>query len=268
MSYSESNLIRRNIILQTHLLLANFLNADRINTLIHLFDMKQGKYNIPKIIDYIKQERKDNGLNDKNIIIKSDVSGLDKNSPSLTLDITKDDQKFIHLSIHLSLHNLESKYNGMIHIGKDIYKINKKRQFYALISIKQPEDKPNSLVFSIADGYTTPDAMDASKYDTEVQKEMNVIISVLNKMFDEKNRKIYLGKTYINNINNINMIYQKHPETNNILKHIDKHTHVYTRRNRGSMMSNLSSIKYPTLRTDSSSRTYTRKLKVINKKSK
>lgn len=81
-------------------------------------------------------------LDDSTITISSDVYGYDSKNSTLCLDIHKNNKKFIHLSIHLTLRNLDPIYNGMIHIVKDIYKISRSKQFYALISVKQPDDKP------------------------------------------------------------------------------------------------------------------------------
>ena len=56
-------------------------------------------------------------------------------------------------------------------------------------------------------------------YDPEIQKEMDVIIDVLNHLFDEEN-SLYIGK----NISNLVIIHNK---TNTILKNINSYkTHV------------------------------------------
>lgn len=124
----------------------------------------------------------------------------------------------------------------MIHIVKDIYKISRSKQFYALISIKQPEENPKSLVFSIADGYTTLGAPNASLYDNEVQQEMEIIISILNKMFDENNIEFYVGKKYNKYTNQLPKLYPIHNITNNVLTNMNKHTDVFARKNKGVMM--------------------------------
>jgi len=117
----------------------------------------------------------------------------------------------------------------MIHIYKNIYKqLNKKinkKLLYALISVEQPSNKPNSLVFSIDDGYNTPSVENAELYDPEIQSEMNVIITVLNRIFDEDNNDYYIGNTNTSYIN-LNKV-------NAVLNNINKHTIYFTRKNYG-----------------------------------
>ena len=235
-TYSQSNLLRRHTILQTHKLLGQFLDSYVINALVNLFDKPH--ISLPyshTIINYIKEERKHKGLDDSTITISSDITGYDKDKSILCLDIEKNNKKFIHLSIHLTLRNLDPLYNGMIHIVKDIYKISRSKQFYALISVKQQDNKPRSLVFSIADGYTTPCALNASLYDHEVQQEMNVIISVLNKMFDENNMEFYVGSLY-KETNRLPTLYPIHDKTNFVLTNMNRHTNIFVRQNKGNML--------------------------------
>ena len=189
--YNQSQLLARGTIIQTQKLFTQFMNTDMINTLIHLFDCSDNTYNENnlKIRKYIENERKLRGMNSGITTIESSVYGYNKGNTSFNLSILQHNKKYIHLSIHLSPNTLEAKDNGMIHIYKDIYKQLgppiSKRGLYALISVKQPMNKPDSLEFSITDGYTTPNAKNAAQYDPDIQKEMDVIITVLNRIFDE-----------------------------------------------------------------------------------
>ena len=114
----------------------------------------------------------------------------------------------------------------MIHIYKNIYKnINAsvaKKSLYALISVKRPINKQHSLEFSIDDGYTTPNVANAYLYDPEIQKEMDVIIAVLNRIFDEDNKEYYIG--------NKDRLVSIHSRTNNVLENINKRTAFVSRK--------------------------------------
>lgn len=226
--YNSSQLLVRNNIIQTQKLLTQFLDTNRVNTLIHLFDCSDNTYNSDdlKIRKYIEDERKLRGMDDTITTIKSSIYGYNKGNTSFNLKIYKHNELYLHLSIHISPNRLEPKHNGMIHIYKDIYKqLNNStpnRALYALISVKQPNNKPNSLEFSIADGYTTPNSKNAAQYDPDIQKEMDVIITVLNRIFDEDNTKYYIGN-----------IAPIHKNTNIVLNNMNSRTAIVTRKNKG-----------------------------------
>jgi len=190
------------------------------------------------IRNYIEEERTRKGLDASTVTIDAEVSGYNRNKSMLYLAIKKNGKMFVHLSIHLTMHKLEPQCNGMIHIAKDIYKISGSKQFYALISVKQPADKPQSLEFWIADGYTTAGVPAASMYDHEVQQEMDVILLVLNKMFDENNMEYYVGKTY--NAPLLPELYPIHNNANAVLANMNKHVNVFARKNKGVQLSPVS----------------------------
>ena len=78
------------------------------------------------------------------------------------------------------------------------------------------------------------------KYDPELQQEMNVIITVLNRMFDEDNRDFYIG--------NEDNLFPIHKNTNTVLNGINIRSHYIPLKNKGTRMyppfnNNLSSIK-------------------------
>lgn len=231
--YTQEQLNRREIILQTHKNFDKFLDVDIINTLINLFDDTPDKFldKNKKITKYVEDERKMRKLSSSNVKFRSHVFGENNNNSSLIFIIVKDDKDFLHITIHLSLKYLESRDTGMIHIYKDIYEPNvskkKKSLIYALISVRKTINKPNSLVFSIADGYDTPAIVkDVDLYDEDIQKEMSVIIGVFNKLFDEANEEYYVGLN-----KNISFIHNK---TSNVITNMNQHTEHITRKNRGS----------------------------------
>ena len=218
-----SNNNERNKILESHKLFVNFLNLDIINNLINLFKQKV------ELKKYIENERKKRGLNN-NIKIKSKFYIPKNRIPTLILDIIKHNKSFIHLSIHLPLNHLNPENSGILHFYKNIYetKINKtkkqnKNKLYTLINIVQPEGKPNSLEFSIDNNTKLNKSVNI--YNKEIQKEMSIIITVLNKLFDENNNEYYVG--YNRDITNI------HNQTNNTALIINTHTTYATRKNKG-----------------------------------
>lgn len=240
--FTQKQLGVRKPIIKSHTRFGKFLDSDIINKLITLFTNGD-------IIKYIKDERKAKGLNNAGIKIKTKVSGTKNNKSSLYLNIEKNGNKFLHLSIHLIANKLNSENAGLIHFYKNIFNstakanISKKPLVYALIKVEQPVNKPKSLNFSIANGYTTNKRItNAGKYDNELQNEMNVIITVLNRLFDEKNKEFYVGfkNYYINNTNYyftpIHKFYPIHNQTNNVLQNINNHSGLTKRKNKGVKM--------------------------------
>lgn len=246
--YSKQQLQQRDNIIKSQLLFGNFLNRDIINALIHLFDKETNSYVSPmhKITKYIEKERNSRRLNSSNVIIQSEVYGYndDINKPVLYLGIKKKGKEFIHLTIHLVPKELNPKKDGIIHIFKNIYKKNvnrkvygnKRTKFYALIEVSYSDIKPHSLHFSIGYGDTTPDADNVALYDIEIQQEMDVIITVLNRLFDETNTRFYIGNKQPNDINMENPAYPVHNKTNKTLTIINTNTNKIKRNNRGLFM--------------------------------
>ena len=125
----------------------------------------------------------------------------------------------------------------MIHITKNIYYNDKsyllisKTQFkkhkYTLITVEIPQNKPNSLVFSINHGITTPGIKHELSRDSEIKKEMDVIVTVLNRLFDEHNEEYYIGN---NNLTHI------HNSTNLVLNSMNKHNTYFIRKNKNTRM--------------------------------
>jgi hypothetical protein len=221
---SANNNIKRNKILESHKLFGNFLNLYVISSLISLFNNKDSN---DTIIKYIQDERKEKGL-DNNIEFKSYFYGNDVDNPTLVLILIKNNDEFIHLTIHLSIKHLESESAGIIHFYKNIYKTKtkkKERKFlYGLITITQPKEKPNSLEFSITDGYITNGFLNSHIYDKELQQEMDIIITVLNRIFDENNSKYYIGNNKLISINN---------QINKTAEILNKYQNYTKRRNKG-----------------------------------
>jgi hypothetical protein len=221
-------------IIQTHAQFCNFLDAEIVNTLVHLFESNT-------ISKYIQDERIVQGINTSNIEISSNVTIEGTHKSSLYLNIKKNDLDYIHLSIHLCITNLNPEKQGIVHMFKNVFnnltrdatmtksKLRRlKPRMYALITVHQPINKPNSLEFTIENEYLTTNVPNANKNDTELQKEMRVVLNVLNRLFDENNTEYYIGDK--KNIINI------HNKTNAILENINKYTNYATRKNRGVLL--------------------------------
>ena len=215
--------------MQSHILLGNFLDANVINKLVSLFD--QNNNTINSITAYINNERKKRQMNTTNITTKSEVYGQTKENSTLYLKILKNNEELIHLTIHLIFKTLNPAADGMIHFYKDIFehKVSSRKRYklYVPILVVEPVNKPHSLEFSIASGYTTLAVANAAAYDPELQQEMNTIISVLNKLFDEDS-DLYIGDS--------NILYPIHNETDIVLNNINSHTQIVSRKNKGVKM--------------------------------
>jgi len=151
-----------------------------MNKLVNLFDDTVSSPN--KISKYVESERKLRGMDEATAVGKAYGENTEKST--LLLEIIKRNKVLLHITFHLSPYSLEPENTGAIHITKNIYrkkqKIGKNR--YSLIRVHTPIGKDKSLEFSIADGYKTPGINVDEK---ELQKEMDVIIYVINRIFDE-----------------------------------------------------------------------------------
>jgi len=226
MSYTQTELNKRNKIIQSQKIFWDFLDTYSINKLTNLFD--NNNHSNESITKYIDNERK---------LKKMDISGVDIVSQvyddnqryNFLLEIKKNNKRFVHLSIHLSPETFDPKLNGVIHIFKNFYKRKKsktmKPKIYALIGVTQ--HKPKSLKFSIDDGYTTGFVNDPL-YDPEIQQEMDVIITVLNRLFDEDNDEFYIG--------NKDEIIPIHMKINTILENINTRAKQVSRKNKGNFV--------------------------------
>jgi len=231
--YSNHDLQIRSDILESQLLLIRFLTADIMDALVHLFSQEccENRDKHITIAQMIKDERAHQKLADDVRILSHAYKDKTRDgSSNLVLDIYKYGERFLHLTIHLSPNSLHPKDAGLIHFLKDIYTIKitsrKYKRYYVLIKVEQPH--PHSLHFSIGDGYHTPDSKNAIRYDKEVQQEMDVIIAVLNRLFDSTD-EYFVGKIRNAPIEIIN-------RTNELLKNMNQHSKLATRKNKGKMM--------------------------------
>ena len=256
--FTREQLDSRNIILQSQKLFGSFLDRYSINKIIQLFDNTR---NIPKIVKYVEAERLAMGLKTTNIHIKSELDIHNKDDITLHMRVMKNNKELLHLSMHFYVKSLTPQESGVLHFYKNIYrKTNENKskkalrqynkQFYALILVHQPEGKQNSLEFSVVDEYTMPgvhyiqtfDNIKTQKdMDNVLQQEMDAIIRVLNRIFDETQPEYYVGKTKTTIQNTESDIINTHKspldihlKTNYVLENINKFTNHVTRKNKGS----------------------------------
>lgn len=190
MPYTQNEIKHRDLIIQSQKLFWSFLDSNMINKLVNLFD--DTVQTPDKISKYVDNERRLRGLDNAQVIGK--VYYDDKLKPNFLLELIKNNERFLHISFHLSPELLNPKETGAIHFRKNIYKQRKnivKKKKYALISVEKPINKPNSLKFRIADGYNTPGII-ADITEIKLQEEMDIIINVINRVFDE-NDPYYIG---------------------------------------------------------------------------
>lgn len=284
--YNQITLGKRQQIFHSQKTFFNFLDKYIINDLITLFNNSN---NNAQIIQYLNHELQNAGIS--NLTIHSEVYGVKKHLPSLFLSVKKNNRELLHLSIHLSVTNLNPEDDGVIHIVKDIYKntttYKSKKQtkryskrLYAHIAVKQSTDTPNSLVFSIADGYTTYPLKNLILFNTIptqndmeplLQKIMDAIINVLNKVFDENNKEYYIGnnrKKIRGHVVHDNSLIILHPNVNTVLENMNQHINHVARKNKGSLIipysNTLGSNNLGLIIKKSKTNRTTRKLRRIN----
>ena len=231
--------------IRSHRTLGPFLDRFMINRLNTLFK------NNGRVTEFVKEERRRRGLDEANTTVESMVYGTDRNNSTLLLIIKRDGKEFIHLTIHLSPKELgfTIKSTGIVHIVKNIYNkyVTRKKNYLAksLYAVYRPQGKSHSLQFRIVERYTTPENPEKpeksesvsiiNQYDDEVKQEMDVLTSVLNKLFDEDDREHYVGD--YDAVHHISQNNKKannvEPNTNNILRNINLHSNAITRKNKG-----------------------------------
>lgn len=227
MTYTTNQLKQREEIIESQQLFWSFLNSIMVNKLVNLFDDTVIGHD--KITNYVENERLLRGMDDAKVISK--IIGEKTRSPSLLLEIKKNDMALLHITFHLSPYTLNPIKTGAIHLFKNIYQNtnvnNGKGNIYALIHLEKPVGKPHSLEFRIADGYKTPGINNDEK---ELQQEMDVIIHIINRLFDEYD-PYYIGvKEELINVN---------PRINTILHNINRRTLVKLKNKGVRMMSNI-----------------------------
>ena len=251
--------------IRTHRSLGPFLDRFMINRLNALFK------NNGRVTEFVKEERRRRGLDEANTTVESMVYGTDKNNSTLLLEIKKNGRPFIHLTIHLSPNKLgfTHKSTGIVHIVKNIYKehISGKKDYLAksTYAVFRPQGKRHSLQFRIVERYTTPEPLEIpkivpniNKYDDEVKQEMDVITSVLNKLFDEDDREHYIGDYDAIHLDSQNKRENVpvEPNTDNMLRSINLHSNAITRKNKGVYFKNNIKRNGGTRRTQTAQKTH------------
>lgn len=221
MNYNKRR--KRDEIIGSQKLFWSFLDSNIINKLIHLFDDTDTSPD--KISKYVENERKIRGLDYETIVGK--VYREDNLGYNLLLEIIKDNTRYIHISFHIIPNTFNKKKTGPIHLYKNMYRENMrttKKNRYSLIRVGTPIGKPHSLEFSIPDGYKTPGINTNEK---QLEEEMDVIITVLNHIFDEKH-PYYIGdKDKLVHIHHLSNTIQKNINKSQVVERKDKGVTMY-----------------------------------------
>lgn len=221
--------LTRNMVIQSQKQFWNCLDINLINTLVDLFYTDELTNTPSKISKYIEEKGEIQKV-DKTFSVSSQVYDISGSMPSLILLIKQNNTDILHLSLHLCPTSFNPKKTGPIHIRKNQI-INqlllKRKNFqYALLTVQQPVGKLYSLEFSIGDGYSSAHIPGASMYNTTIQKVMDVIIDILNNLFNEEHED-YIG----------HLIELPHPYTNPILHTINTTSKEVSRKNKGKVYS-------------------------------
>lgn len=193
-----ATLTKREII-DSHILLGDVYDRYSINRLVCLFNKQM-------IAKYIYEERRSRQMNANGITIESGIYGIEKDNSTLVFIMKKQNKPFLHFTLQFAPEWLSDGPNdhGVVRIYKDVYdsSIPEKMKYllYAVYFLEHPHNKPKSLTFSIAYGHSTPlyptarqpYIDDILRHDEEVKEEMDVITTVLNRLFDEDN-VYYIG---------------------------------------------------------------------------
>lgn len=246
---------------RTQYRLSNIFDRFVLNRLVSWFS------NNGKVTEFVRRVRRQMGLDEDNVTIESKVYGMEKNNSTLLLHIKKNEIPFIHLSIHLApkyMYN-EHSSSGFVHIVKDIYMnydINPYMEclIKTVYGILQPEEKPHSLYFipylrkctreqlhsiSVHPSRNKTDLIKAVDiYEDDIQQEMKVITTVLNKMFDEDDPEHYVGDyNALHPYHPIQVDEPIHPNTNAVLRNMNQRPKYIRRKNMGVYFSDGGSLR-------------------------
>ena len=96
---------------------------------------------------------------------------------------------------------------------------------------------PHSLRFFIPEQYYTTPEVNAPLYDLEIKEEMDVIITILNRLFDEHDIQFYIGNRMNNGFDpeKTYLPFNKN-KINNVLANMNRHTNIIRRKNEGQLM--------------------------------
>jgi len=164
--------------------------------------------------------------------------------PMCIAEISYKKSPIVHLTIHLAPKTLLPLQHGMIHLVKNHYQNKSKYgrlkdaariRLLAARSI----DKPNSLIFKIMDGLAPP-AKGNISLESIIQQELLVLLAVINMIFDENDRKHYIGNLKLPESELLNMntsgippIRNANPKTPSIVSQLNKIGIAITRQNKG-----------------------------------
>jgi hypothetical protein len=216
---------QRRRIHRSHLLLSRFMSLHTINQLLHIFDpiILNDDVTTHHIRKYILNENTKQGINmnKRNLSISTVVSDP-ANNPTCIAKILYHGRPFLHLSIHLAPTDKEIDNHGMIHLVKDYYCVGRKvmpiGECRVRIKVTSIDDKPGSLSFELNDDIPPPADADTSM-EPIMKTEMDILMTVLNRLFNQNEPWYYVGTAMPTNHKLVNMnkaapLLSHHPGTN------------------------------------------------------
>ena len=229
-------------IANSHQHLGSFFDESILANLTHLFDANP-IYNDPKhnIVAYIVNEHTKQQIPTNDLIISSVVHGISKGDPMLIAKIKYKNKPLVHFTIHLAPDRLNKSAHGMVHLVKNIYQNSRKygtlkNRGRVRLFVSIPQNKPRSLHFTIMDGRNPPKKGNTTN-DYIVQREMDILITVMNKIFDENDHYHYVGNFQLPgqmvNINVLPPIRPYHTNMPTIAQQINTYGLAITRKNKG-----------------------------------
>jgi hypothetical protein len=203
------------------------------------------------ITAYIMKEHDEQQKLKNGITVTSLVKGFqmheinEDNDPMCIVKILYNNKNLIHLTIHLAPTRLFPYEHGMIHIVKDCYKSRRKRIFSPMVTMRihvsTPLNKPLSKHFTLIDD-THPIYGHAGDAATEnrIKEESDILIGVLNKMFNQDEPFYYIGHPQGNMVNLNNQTatpaFPKQPITDLILNQMNRPAVKFSRKNKGTQL--------------------------------
>jgi hypothetical protein len=235
-------------VVDSHMNLGVVISLEMLDRLNMFFDPIQkgppAVYADPNhnIITYIyKEHLKASTPVPADITYISKVHKPTSDDPMYILEVYKGNIKLIHLTIHIAPTYLDPQYHGMIHIVRNVYNQKKYGMRKAAITMRiqafKDPAKPQSRTFKIIGSRLPPSHPNAQQYDADVTRESDILIKVLNNIFDEKKTHAYANNEIASRkVNNTYIPFSvpPHTHTNPIAMKINSHKQTpYSRGNKG-----------------------------------
>ena len=173
------------------------------------------------------------------------------NNPTCIAKFLYRGRPFLHLSIHLAPTDQDIDHHGMIHLLKDYYCVGSRvmpaDKCRVRIKVTSIDDKPESLSFELIDDSAPPADADTSM-EPIMKTEMDILMTVLNRLFNQNEPWYYVGTAMPTNRKLVNMnkaapLLSQHPGTNPSAMRINGL--MIPRKNSGLLLPSLAPIVLP-----------------------